>query len=130
MTDKVFLVTEPDDIQIDGFRLLLLDLTDEQNQFVSTALKQLLITVNLVIYVANNSNIDWIVDKKNKCQLIIFNADSDNHLLIGYLSAFKNSHYFGNLKILSKVNNRVIYTVDDLVNLIEKTIGTYERTSI
>ena len=130
MTDKIILVTEPDDIQLDGFRLVLLDLTNEQNQFVSTALKHIEFAGNIVIYVASNSTIDWVIDKKNKSQLIVFNADSDNHLLIGYLAAQKNSHYFGNLKILSKVNNRVIYTVDELVNLIVKTIGTYERTSI
>lgn len=130
MTDKVILVTEPDDIQLDGFRILLLDLTDEQNQFVSTALNMLKANGDLVIYVSSNSSIDWTIDKKNKCHLTIFNADSDNHLLIGYIAAQKNSHYFGNLKILSRVNNRVIYTIDNLVNLIEKTIGTYERTSI
>jgi hypothetical protein len=130
MTDKVVLVTEPDDIQIDGCRILLVDLTDDQNQFVSKALNLISNGNSLVIYVANHSNIDWILDKKNKSQLIIFNADSDNHLLQGYLAAQKISHYFGNLKILSEANNRVIYTVDDLVNLIEKTIGTYERNSI
>lgn len=130
MTDKVILVTEPDDIQLDGCRLLLVDLTDDQNQFVSNALNCVKNINSIIIYVANNSNIDWILDKKNKSQLILFNADSDNHLLVGYLAAHKISHYFGNPKILSKANNRVIYTNDELVTLIEKTIGTYERTSI
>jgi len=130
MTDKMVLVTEPDDIQLDGCRILLVDLTDNQNQFVSNALNTIKSVNNIIIYVANNSSIDWVLDKKNKSQIIIFNADSDNHLLVGYLAAHKISHYFGNAKILSKANNRVIYTVDELVNLIEKTIGTYERNSI
>jgi hypothetical protein len=130
MTEKIILITEPDDIQLDGCRILLVDLTEDQSQMISDALKRIQNISNLAIYVANNSNIDWILDKKNKSQLTIFNADSDNHLLIGYLAAHKISHYFGNLKILSRANNRVIYNVDDIVNLIEKTIGTYERNSI
>ena len=129
MTEKIILITEPDDVQLDSCRILLVDLTEDQNQIISDALKRVEVQ-SLAIYVTNNSTIDWTLDKKNKSQLIIFNADSDNHLLIGYLAAHKISHYFGNLKILSKANNRVIYNVDDIVNLIEKTIGTYERNSI
>lgn len=129
MTEKIILITEPDDVQLDSCRILLVDLTEDQNQIISDALKRVEVQ-SLAIYVTNNSTIDWTLDKKNKSQLIIFNADSDNHLLIGYLAAHKISHYFGNLKILSKANNRVIYNVDDVVNLLEKTIGTYERNSI
>jgi len=126
MTDKIILVTEPDDIQIDACRVLLVDLTEDQTQIISKALNQIELKINLVLYVANNSNIDWLLDKKNKSKLIIFNADSDNHLLVGYLAALSISHYFGPLKILSKANPRMIYNVDDIVNLLNKTIGTYE----
>lgn len=126
MTDKIILVTEPDDIQIDAIRILLVDLTPEQNHIVSESLGKLKTTKELVIYAAQNSSIDWILDKKNKSQITIFNADSDNNILVGYLSAQSNSYYFGNLKILSKANRRVIYNTDDTVNLLTKTSGTYE----
>jgi hypothetical protein len=130
MTDKVILVTDPDDILIDGCRILLVNLVEDQTQLISKALNQIELKINLIVYMANSSSIDWILDKKNKSNLIIFNADSQNDLLTGYLSAKMISHYFGNLKILSKVNDRVIYNVDDIVNLLNKTIGTYERNSI
>lgn len=126
MNDKIVLVTEPDDISADGSRLLLVDLSEDQSKLFSDALNKAREVSNLIIYVANNSSIDWILDKKNKSNLIIFNADSSNELLVGYLAAQKKSFYFGNLKILQKANARVIYSVDDIVKLIEQTIGTYE----
>ncbi len=126
MTDKIILVTEPDDIKIDGIRILLVDLTPDQSQVISNALGQLNTFNELIIYSAQSSGIDWILDKKSKSKIVIFNADSDNHLLVGYLTAQSNSYYFGNLKILSTANKRVIYNVDDVVNLLTKVIGTYE----
>jgi len=126
MTDKIILVTEPDDIKIDGLRILLVDLTTDQSQVISQALGQLDTLNELIIYSAQSSSIDWVLDKKSKSKFVIFNADSDNHLLVGYLAAQPNSYYFGNLKILSTANRRVIYNVDDVVNLLTKMIGTYE----
>jgi hypothetical protein len=126
MTDKILLVTEPDDVKIDGLRLLLVDLTDDQSQVISTALGRLNTIHELIIYSSQSSSIDWVLDKKAKSKLCFFNADSDNHLLVGYLAAQSNGYYFGNLKILSQANKRVIYNVDDVVNLLTKTIGTYE----
>jgi hypothetical protein len=126
MTDKIILVTQPDDIQEDGLRILLVDLTSEQSQVLSDALRMVQSSVSIIIYSAQLSSIDWILDKKNKSKIIIFNADSDNDMLVGYLSAQPNSHFFGNLKILSKANKRVIYNVDDAVKLLTNAIGTYE----
>ena len=127
MTDKIILITEPDDIQIDGCRILLVDLTEEQNQMVSQALNLIDLSVNLLLYVAKESKIDWVLDKKNKSRLIVFNAESTNDLLVGYLSASAISHYMGNLKILNKANPRIIYSAEDLVRLFNKQIGMYEQ---
>lgn len=126
MTDKILLVTEPDDVKTDGFRILLVDLTIDQSQLISDALGQINTFNEIIIYSAQSSGIDWVLDKKSKSKLIMFNADSDNHLLVGYLAAQPNSYYFGNLKILSPANKRVIYNVDNVVNLLTKMIGTYE----
>ena len=72
MTDKIILVTQPDDIQEDGLRILLVDLTSEQSQVLSDALRMVQSSVSIIIYSAQNSGIDWILDKKNKSKIIIF----------------------------------------------------------
>lgn len=126
MIDKIVLVTEPDDIVVDGFRILLVDLTNEQSQIISDAINKLNFTSNVIIYVANISSVEWLIDKKHKSKIIIFNADSTNELLTGYLAAQPNAYYIGNLKIFGKVNKRVIYSVDEVVDIINKTIGHYE----
>ena len=66
-------------------------------------------------------------DKKHKSDIIIFNADSDNDIVVGYLAAQTNSYYFGNLKLLSTVNRSAIYNTDQLYDLLEKLIGHYVK---
>lgn len=125
MTDKILVVTAPDDVLIDGIRILLVDLTQDQNQIVSKALLNLEIPVTVISYSWNHRDtIDWVLDKKAKSDLIIFNADSDNDLLVGYLSAHSNSHYFGILKDLHLVNNRAIYSVENVLTLLENISKT------
>lgn len=123
MTDKVIIVTPPDDILIDGVRILLVDLDNSQTQLISDALNQLTDDVTIITYLWNSTNsVDWLLDKKHKSQLIIFNADSDNDIIVGYMAAQKNSHYFGILRSLTAVNNCVIYNTDQIHNLLEKVI--------
>ena len=124
MTDKVIIVTPPDDILIDGVRVLLVDLNNSQTQLISDALNQLTEDVTIVTYLWNSTDsIDWLLDKKHKSQLIIFNADSDNDIIVGYMAAQKNSHYFGTLRSLTAANNCVIYNTDQIHNLLEKVIN-------
>jgi hypothetical protein len=64
MTDKIVIVTPPDDILTDGVRVLLFDLVDEQTAILSDALKQLRdTTANAIVYSYNslNENIDWLI---------------------------------------------------------------------
>lgn len=119
MTDRITIVTTPDDILIDGIRILLVDLTDDQSSCVSTALTQSNVMKDVIVYLSNNIDWDWIIDKKQKSDLIIFNAESENCILVGYLSAQPNSHYFGTLKDLYRANNRAIYTTEDIIFLLE-----------
>lgn len=124
MTDKVIVVTPPDDILIDGIRILLVDLDSSQTQCISDALNQLTDNSTIITYLWNSTNdVDWLLDKKQKSQLIIFNANSDNDIIIGYMAAQKNSHYFGILRSLTAVNNCVIYNTDEVHNLLEKVIN-------
>ena len=119
MTDRITIVTTPDDILIDGIRILLVNLTDDQSYCVSTALKQSNVKNDIIVYLSNNIDWDWIIDKKQKSDLIIFNSDSENSMLVGYLTAQSNSYYFGTLKDLHRANNRAIYTTEDIIFLLE-----------
>lgn len=127
MNSKVILVTDPDDVAYDGVRLLLVNLTADQTQLLSTALSKINNLPMVVLYIWNNSSSDWLFDKKHKSQHIIFNAEHENQLITGYMSAQRNSSYFGILKNLAKVNTKAIYSIDDCIKLLETVIGTYEQ---
>jgi hypothetical protein len=127
MNSKVILVTDPDDVPFDGVRLLLVNLTADQTQLLSTALSKINNLPMVVLYIWNNSSSDWLFDKKHKSQHIIFNAEHENQLITGYMSAQRNSSYFGILKNLAKVNTKAIYSIDDCIKLLETVIGTYEQ---
>lgn len=119
MSDRVVVVTAPDDFLVDGFRFMLVDLTETQTHIVSSALLSLTHTGSIVVYTYKSSDpIDWFLDKKSKCNFIIFNADANNDILVGYVAAHKHSYYFGTLKTLSKANKSAIYSVQDVVNLL------------
>ena len=128
MSDKILVVTAPDDVVIDGIRILAINLNTEQGQFVSNALLQFDTTfVNVINYTWNTGDpMAWLLDKKVKSDLIIFNADSDDSTIIGYFAAHFNSYYFGNLKDLRQANNRAIYSSNQLLNVLEKIKDQYE----
>lgn len=126
MSNQVIVVTSPDDVQNDGVRLLLVNLTPDQTQVISDSLTKLENIPTIVTYVWNSSdNKEWFFDKKHKSSIIIFNADSEDDLITGYLAAQSNSYYFGTLKILSAVNKSAIYTLDHTISILEDAIHTY-----
>jgi predicted DNA binding protein len=126
MSNKVLLVTAPDDVLVDGVRILLVDLVLEQQQIISNALAQLATIPNVVLYIWNSSDdASWLLDKKSKSNAIIFNANSENDVIIGYMAAQSNSHYFGTLKILSLVNNSTIYNIEQVSTILENVIKQY-----
>jgi hypothetical protein len=128
MAEKVVIVTEPDDFSVDGFRLLTVNLSSEQNSIVSQSLLNLNSPDTIIVYAWNSSNsASWLLDKKHKADLIIFNADSDNEIVVGYMAAQKNSYYFGNLKFLSGINVSAIYSVEDCESIIEKNLKLYGK---
>lgn len=128
MSDKVILVTPPDDILVDGLRILLVDLDKNQTQLVSNALTSMSKLPTIIGYVWNeNYDVEWLLDKKLKSNLIIFNANSKKDAIIGYIAAQSNSYYFGELKDLSEVNKSIIADVHELKQLLEKNIEKYGR---
>jgi len=128
MTDKILVVTAPDDVQLDGVRILAVNLTQEQGQIISNALLQFdNFSVNILNYVwKTGDDIDWLLDKKIKSDVIIFNADTDNNTITGYLSAQSKSYYFGTLKDLHLANDRAIYSTSDVLTLLEIMVKKHE----
>jgi hypothetical protein len=128
MTDKIIVVTPPDDILLDGPRLLLVNLNQEQLQAVSTAVMTLDIDNHTVITFVwkLGDSVEWMLNTKLKSKIIIFNADmlgnESGDLINGYLLAQGNSYYFGNLKDLHMANNRVLYNSDDVKILLERIL--------
>ena len=126
MTDKVVVVTSPDDVLIDGYRILIVGLTSEQSKVISDTLLNIDYDDNVILYIWESGDSDWLLDKKHKSNLIIFNADHDNQLLVGYMSAQKNSHYFGYLKFLASANAKSIYASEDAEHLLISSLNTYD----
>lgn len=122
MSDRVILVTSPDDVLVDGVRILLAGLTAEQQQIVSAALGQLDITSTIIVYTWNPVDNDWSIDKKHKSNIIFFNADWED-IIVGYLAAQSNSHYFGTLKALGSANTSVVYDTEQVSHIIQTALN-------
>ena len=121
MSDKILVVTAPDDTILDGVRILHVNLSEEQRQIVSNAMLSSEVSYTIINYVWNsNDPVSWLLDKKSKCNFILFNADSALDLIVGYIAAHPQSYYFGTLRDLHLVNDRAIYNTDDVVSLLEK----------
>lgn len=128
--NQISLVTAPDDVLHDALRITLVQLDAEQTQAVSDALTSLETIPPMVLYVWQMGNpISWLLDKKAKSNIIIFNGnvspDGATELIVGYIAAHPNSYYFGTLKDLSQANPRAIYNIDDLKSIITNLIENY-----
>jgi hypothetical protein len=132
MSDKVIIVTPPDDILIDGLRILLIDLTSEQSQIVSNGLLAVNSPYSIINYVWKMGDpVTWLLDKKSKSSVIIFNCDQPDNgaveLIMGYIAAQPNSHYFGTLRDLHLVNNSAIYNTDQIITILENAIHNHAK---
>ncbi len=128
MTDRILVITAPDDVSLDGIKILAVNLTQEQGQVVSNALLQFdNFNVNVINYVwKTGEDISWLLDKKSKSDVIIFNADVNDNTVTGYLSAQSKSCYFGTLKDLYLANDRAIYSIEDVLTLLEIIVKKHE----
>lgn len=119
MTSSISIVTPPDDVYIDAIRILTFDLSVEQSKIVSDAVTKIDKTNSpIVIYMfKNGDDIQWLLDKKQKSSIILYNAESLDQTMVGYLAAQNNSYYFGTLKSLGKYKQQVT-DIDSLTQLI------------
>ena len=123
MSNQIILVTEPDDIVQDGERLLFVNLNPEQTHFVSECLGQVKELPVTIIYVWNTGDdINWLLDKKHKCTMLLFNADDPNDLITGYLAAQPNSYYIGTLRMFNKANPNQILEQQQLTEILMDTL--------
>jgi hypothetical protein len=125
MTDRILVVTPPDDTLLDGIRITHVNLTEDQSSIVSSALMKSDLPHTMINYVWKmGDKVDWFLDKVAKSHLVFFNADGKvdpgREIIIGWTAAQPNSYYFGTLKDLHMANDRVIYNSDDILNLMEK----------
>lgn len=123
MTNRIVLVTQPDDVFDLGIRILVIDLTIEQSNELSEALKNLDTEDDIIVYKWTfGDDIQWCIDKIYKADLIFFNAESQNQTLAGFLAAQKKSAYFGNLMSLNSVNKSVVYDRDSCLNFFNQKL--------
>ena len=123
MTSRIVLVTQPDDVFDLGKRILVADLSIEQSNELSEALKNLDTEDDIIVYKwMLGDDIKWCIDKIYKADLIFFNAESQNQTLSGFLAAQKNSAYFGNLMSLNSVNKSAVYDKDSCLNFLNQKL--------
>lgn len=128
MSEKIILVTDPDDTAISGLRILLVDLTQNQEENVSEKLKNLDTNENIIVYIWKNlESINWLLDKLLKSDLVLFNAETDNQIICGFLASKPNSYYFGMLRDLDIYNVNSLDNGYDLKDILYKHKGSYER---
>jgi hypothetical protein len=128
MTDRILIVTSPDDVLQAGFRILTVDLTIEQENIVSSVVQNLETDQDVILYVWKiGSDMPWLLDKIYKSNAIVFNADSLDQTLIGFLAAQKKSSYFGDLRSIKEVNKSVIFDRGHCSNYLNRYLGIYEQ---
>jgi hypothetical protein len=126
---SAIIITPPDDVLLDCVRLLCIDLDHNQSQLVSSSITDIDYTGTVGIYIWNSSDpIEWLLDKKSKADIILFNAESTNEIIVGYMAAQKNAYYFGNLKLLAAASGKNIYGKYDLDKLVKEVLENYENS--
>ncbi len=131
MTDKILIITPPDDTYLQGIRVTHVNLSEEQSSTVSSALIMSKLPHSIINYVwKQGESVEWLLDKVAKSNLVIFNAESPDQtsdLITGWISAQPHSYYFGRLKDLHIANNNAIYSAEDILTLLEKVSNYYEQ---
>jgi hypothetical protein len=132
MKNQITLVSPPDDVLHDAIRILLVELDQDQTQLISEAFLTFESLPPTVLYVWRmGDSIEWLLDKKSKTDLIVFNANASPNgaieLIIGYIAAQSNSYYLGTLKDLNKANPRAIYDIDSLKEILTIQFKKYEK---
>lgn len=123
MSDQVIVVTPPDDILIEANRILLFDPTVEQTQLISQSLASLEFDVTVIFYIwRSGDDLEWLLDKALKYDLLILNAETIEQTMLGYLFSKPNSYYIGNIRSLSSLKNNQINDQDHLNTILKERL--------
>lgn len=127
MTNKVTVVTPPDDVLVDAKRILLFDPTVEQTQLISSCLSANDFGYDIVFYIWRfGEDTDWLLDKILKYDVAILNAETEEQGLLGYLFAKPNSYYMGNIRSLSKLKKSAVLDTDHLNSILKERLTDCE----
>lgn len=116
---QLTVVTPPDDTLIPAKRILLVNLKSEHTNMISSALLKSDNQDPVVVYVwSSGQGADWMLDKKIKSDVIVFDAESDDRLTTGLLAADPKAYYFGTLYEYSSLNPNKILDFEKLKKLL------------
>ena len=118
---NILVVTSPDDYFDTAIRILIVDCDEVQTKTLSDLFLSLNLSEDVVVYHWRWSDSEeWLIDKINKSDLIVYNAESDNQTIVGYLLGLKYAYSIGTRRSLQKINDRAVIDVNILKQLIEK----------
>ena len=124
MSSKIFVITDPDDVEYDALRIVAVDLAPEQSHSLSEVLKTIQIDKDINLYVYSNSDdVAWLIDKSNKADYIFANPQSDDQQIVGYIASKRQSHFFGETKITKSLNKTPILCQEQITETLRKEIN-------
>ena len=123
MSSKIFVITDPDDVEYDALRIVAVDLAPKQSYSLSEVLKTIQIDKDINLYVYSNSDdVAWLIDKSNKADYIFANPQSDDQQIVGYIASKRQSHFFGETKITKALNKRSVLSQEHIVEILRKEL--------
>jgi hypothetical protein len=120
---KITLITPPDFYENETYSILLIGITEEEQDQISHQLGQLDSDIPLnIYYFQGENNMEWLLFALNRCNAVYINADSDTDLikwLASYMLGKSNVWYTttdDNLKSLfSYINQKYVQNISKFI---------------
>ena len=120
---KITLITPPDFYENETYSILLIGITEEEQDQISHQLGQLDSNTPLnIYYFQGENNMEWLLFALNRCNAVYINADSDTDLikwLASYMLGKSNVWYTttdDNLKSLfSYINQKYVTNISKFI---------------
>ena len=120
---KITLITPPDFYENETYSILLIGITEEEQDQISHQLGQLDSDIPLnIYYFQGENNMEWLLFALNRCNAVYINADSDTDLikwLASYMLGKSNVWYTttdDNLKSLfSYINQKYVTNISKFI---------------
>jgi hypothetical protein len=123
VSSKIFVITDPDDVEYDALRIVAVDLAPEQSYSLSEVLKTIQTNRDINLYVYSNlDDVAWLIDKSNKADYIFANPQSDDQQIVGYIASKRQSYFFGDTKITKALNKRSVLSHEHITEILRKEL--------